>query len=68
MKKGNRAKPRTKKPTPRRSKAAPIERQYQQIFTPRPLPYQGHFADEDSLEQPSELVDILTTSAPSIEA
>jgi hypothetical protein len=46
----------------------PIEREYRQTFTPLPLPYHGVYTDEDSLEQPSELEDIPTTSIPFAEA
>jgi hypothetical protein len=46
----------------------PLERQYEGIFTPHPLPYQGVYTDEDSLEQPSALKYVPTTSTPNIEA
>jgi hypothetical protein len=44
----------------------PIEREYRQIFTPHPLPSNGLYTDEDSLEQPSALEDVPTTSTPSV--
>jgi hypothetical protein len=45
-----------------------IERDYEQNFTPLPLPYHGVYTDDDSLEQPSGLEEIPTTSAPYVEA
>ena len=63
MKKQKRPKPRTK----RHTKTKTIERDYQQLFTPLQLPYQGLYTDEDSLEQPSELRDVPATSAPYVE-
>jgi hypothetical protein len=46
----------------------PLERQYEAIFIAHPLPYQGLYTDEDSLEQPSALKYVPTTSTPNIEA
>ena len=45
-----------------------IERKYQQMFTPHPLPFQGLYTDDDSLEQPSELKYVPATSTPNVEA
>jgi hypothetical protein len=50
---------RSKKPT--RS----TEQDYVQTFTPHPLPYQGLYTDEDSLEQPSQLKYVPSTTTPS---
>lgn len=49
-------------------KSKAIEREYQQTFTPNPLPYRGLYTDPDSLEQPSALKNVPTTSAPNVEA
>jgi hypothetical protein len=46
---------------------SPLERDYLHTFTHRQLPYQGLYTDEDSLEQPSELMDVPSISVPSIE-
>ena len=57
------------KPKARNRKNIPnIENDYLQVFVPRPLLSQGLYTDEDSLEQPSELQDVPSTSAPSVEA
>lgn len=48
----------------KKQKEKKIERDYQTVFSPMPLPYQGIFTDEDSLEQPSALRYIPTTAAP----
>lgn len=45
----------------------PIEREYRQIFTPRPLPFHGLYTDDDSLEQPSELKYVPATSGTNAE-
>jgi hypothetical protein len=57
-------------PTGKRIKTRPAtpEQKYLQIFTPHPLPYQGLYTEEDSLEQPSELQEIPSTSSPFVEA
>ncbi len=41
-----------------------IEHDYLQTFTPHPLPYQGLYTDEDSLEQPSQLKYVPSTTTP----
>jgi hypothetical protein len=46
---------------------SPIERKYQRIFTPNILPSHGLRTDEDSLEQPSELKDVDSTTIPATE-
>lgn len=51
---------------PRKFKKS-IEREYQQIFTPHPLPFQGIYTDSDSLEQPSALKYVDSTTTPVIE-
>jgi hypothetical protein len=43
-----------------------IEQDYTQIFTPHPLPYKGLYTDEDSLEQPSQLKYVPSTTTPSL--
>jgi len=59
-------------PKARRTRKTPttirkVEREYRQMFTPHPLPYQGLYTDEDSLEQPSELIYVPATSSPHTE-
>ena len=44
--------------------AVEIEKQYLQIFTAFPLPFGGVYTDDDSLEQPSALKYVPTTSSP----
>lgn len=44
-----------------------IEREYETVFSPHPLPYQGIYTDEDSLEQPSALRYVPTTATPAVE-
>jgi hypothetical protein len=44
-----------------------IEREYQQVFTPRTLPSHGAYTDEDSLEQPSALKYVDSTTIPANE-
>lgn len=56
-----------KQEQPKRRKKT-LEKNYQQLFTPHPLPYQGVYTDEDSLEQPSALKYVPTTTTPSVEA
>ena len=51
----------TKKPKKAPSK---LEREYLEMFAPRPLPYQGLYTDEDTLEQPSPLKVVFTTATP----
>jgi hypothetical protein len=41
-----------------------LEREYQQTFSPHPLPYQGLYSEEDSLEQPSALKSVPTRATP----
>jgi hypothetical protein len=55
-------------PTGKRTKTRPvtIEQDYVQIFNPHPLPYQGLYTDEDSLEQPSQLKYVPSTTTPSV--
>jgi hypothetical protein len=57
----------TKASAKKRKDVSVIEQDYLQVFTPRSLPYQGLYTDEDSLEQPSELQEIPSTSAPCVE-
>jgi hypothetical protein len=65
MKKQKQGRPHTKARTKTPTKT--IEREYQETFTPRTLPYQGLYTDEDSLEQPSELEYVPTTATPNVE-
>jgi hypothetical protein len=70
MKRRNQGKTRTQSSRKARAKARPkrtIEQKYQQVFTPRPLPFQGLYTDDDSLEQPSELQYVPATSSPTVE-
>ena len=46
--------------------ASEIEQQYRQMFTSYPLPYHGIYTDEDSLEQPSALKYVPSTSTPGV--
>jgi hypothetical protein len=57
-----------KKQKPPKKRNKTIEQEYQQTFTPHTLPYQGIYSDDDSLEQPSELKYVPTTSTPRVEA
>jgi hypothetical protein len=41
-----------------------IEREYESVFSPHPLPYQGIYTDDDSLEQPSALKYVPSTTTP----
>ncbi len=41
-----------------------IEREYKTVFTPNPLPSQGIYTDDDSLEQPSALRYMPSTTTP----
>jgi TorA maturation chaperone TorD len=41
-----------------------LEREYEEIFVPHNLPYQGIYTDRDSLEQPSALEVVPTTASP----
>ena len=43
----------------------PFQTQYQRLFTSFPLPHNGLYTDDDSLEQPSALKYVPTTSTPS---
>ena len=51
-----------------KSRKKTLEQDYRQVFTPHPLPYQSVFTDEDSLEQPSALKYVPTTTTPYAEA
>jgi len=55
-------------PKSKKAKQGPatIEQNYVQLFTPHPLPYQGLYTDEDSLEQPSQLKYVPSTTTPSV--
>lgn len=53
-----------KKQTKKTEKA--LEKEYLEIFAPHPLPYQGLYTDDDSLEQPSPLKVFPTTATPGI--
>jgi hypothetical protein len=44
--------------------AKAIEKEYLKVFSPHPLPFQGLYTDEDSLEQPSALKYVPTTATP----
>lgn len=46
----------------------PVEKQYLKIFSPHPLPFQGLYTDEDTLEQPSALKYVPTTATPNVPA
>ena len=48
----------------RKKRTQDIVRQYQEVFSPLPLPYQGTYKDEESLEQPSALKYVPSTTTP----
>jgi hypothetical protein len=58
----------TVKEKAKKTRNSRIEREYQTVFAPHPLPYQGLYTDEDSLEQPSALKYVPTTATPTVEA
>jgi len=43
-------------------KKSEIERDYQRVFLPHQLPYRGIYTEEDSLEQPSALTYVPSTT------
>lgn len=49
-------------------KRSEIEREYQRVFFAYPLPNQGIYTEDDSLEQPSALKYVPSTTTPSAEA
>jgi len=51
---------------PETQKDKTLQVQYQKLFTSFPLPYNGLYTDEDSLEQPSAFKYVLTNATPSI--
>jgi hypothetical protein len=44
-----------------------IEKEYKHIFSPMPLPNGGQYSDEDSLEQPSALRYVPSTTRTTVE-
>jgi hypothetical protein len=68
VEKKSKPKRRTKERTKTDIKKGTMEREYQRTFTPLRSPFHGRYADEDSLEQPSELDDVPATSVPYAEA
>jgi hypothetical protein len=42
------------------------EQDYVQIFSPHSLPYRGLYTEEDTLEQPSQLIYVPSTTTPSV--
>jgi hypothetical protein len=44
-----------------------IEQEYRTVFSPNPLSYQGSYIDGDSLEQPSALRYVPSTTTPAAE-
>lgn len=51
---------------PDKARPVKIEQDYTQVFTSHPLPYQGLYTDDDSLEQPSQLKYVPSITTPSI--
>ena len=51
-----------------KTRIRPLEREYQQIFIPNPLPHKGIYTEEDSLEQPSPLEYYPSTATPGSDA
>jgi hypothetical protein len=45
-----------------------LERNYQTVFVSFPLPYQGLYTEDDSLEQPSAYKYVPSTATPSVVA
>lgn len=45
-----------------------LEHSYQTFFVPFPLPYQGLYTEDDSLEQPSPYKYVPSTTTPNIAA
>jgi len=57
-----------KQPKRRTAKVSRIEQQYLQVFKPHSLPREGPYPEEESLEQPSELIYVPATSTPAAKA
>lgn len=51
----------------KKARESTVEQEYNSVFLPHPLPYQGLYTDEDSLEQPSALKYVPTTATPTVE-
>jgi hypothetical protein len=51
---------------PDEARPAKIEEDYSRVFTPHPLPYHGIFTEQDSLEQPSQLIYVPSTTTPTL--
>ena len=47
---------------PKVVKKSEIERDYQRVFLPHQLPYRGIYTEDDSLEQPSALTYVPSTT------
>ena len=58
----------TKVKSSRTRSKSKLEREYRQIFLTRQLPYQGIYTEEDTLEQPSALKYVPSTTTPNAEA
>jgi hypothetical protein len=50
----------------RRVRQTTLEKKYIGVFQPNPLPYQGIFTGNESLEQPSPLKDYPSTATPGV--
>jgi len=50
------------------AKKPEIEHEYRKVFLPYQLPYQGIYTEDDSLEQPSALKYVPSTTTTSAEA
>lgn len=64
---GGRRATRARKREEQTPKPSELVKTYLSLFRSYPLPYQGLYTDEDSLEQPSALHVVPTTSSPGIE-
>jgi hypothetical protein len=58
---------RTVKKRTKQMRGKTIEKEYRTVFSPIPLPSQGQYTDEDSLEQPSALKYVPSTTRTTVE-
>ncbi|HXP78798.1 MAG TPA: hypothetical protein VN976_02745 [Verrucomicrobiae bacterium] len=58
---------RTVKKQAKKSTKKSLAREYRLVFSPPSLPYEGQYADEDSLEQPSALRYVPSTTRTTAE-
>jgi hypothetical protein len=58
---------RTMKKQSKKTKKSRLVTEYRTVFSPLPLPFGEHYTDEDSLEQPSALRYVPSTTRPTVE-